>query len=347
MDIDEFLDRELTDLNSGESSENSGNSEQPFKNQAPGALSADASSNLTKSNLEQAEHSYNQLWHALMQQNIKWNGDLYEQLSSLSRQFSGSLSKAFDETKNKAGRIYELTAKARTFLKEEKKDMALKVYSQAQELSNSVPSVFFQEKRALQEQVNSIYREIISATDAELIKKVSVILQEINQEIDKINFYIMSNNMENASAAYIKCIELYNSVPEGFLKDKNPAGIRLLGVYRSISINMEIMSLQKHLGQPQQFRQESKSPSQESRQDMPRRYEIRSEKPSAQISVKEISKPPVSEKYGLLSKKKEHAKRNIKKGFYNEAWKNIEEALQVDPSDVESKALRAKIKTLQ
>ena len=49
----------------------------------------------------------------------------------------------------------------------------------------------------------------------------------------------------------------------------------------------------------------------------------------------------------LLKKKMERAKRNIKKGFYNEAWKDTEEAMQIDPNDVESKALRAKIKTLQ
>ena len=41
------------------------------------------------------------------------------------------------------------------------------------------------------------------------------------------------------------------------------------------------------------------------------------------------------------------AKKNIKKGFYNEAWKNIEDALDIDPGDAEAITLKAKIKTLQ
>ena len=45
--------------------------------------------------------------------------------------------------------------------------------------------------------------------------------------------------------------------------------------------------------------------------------------------------------------KKERAKKNIEKGFYNEASKDIQEALHLDPNDAEAKALHAKIKTLQ
>ena len=72
--------------------------------------------------------------------------------------------------------------------------------------------------------------------------------------------------------------------------------------------------------------------------------------------IKETKRPIISKSPGkkeplsrelLVKRKRDHAKRNIKKGFYNEAWKNIEEALEIDPKDVESKALKAKIKTLQ
>ena len=49
----------------------------------------------------------------------------------------------------------------------------------------------------------------------------------------------------------------------------------------------------------------------------------------------------------LLSAKKERAKNNIEKGFYNEASKDIQEALQLEPDDAEAKAINAKIKTLQ
>ena len=355
MDIDEFLDREIGDLDNSSNTDkaSSDSLDNPSKEMlSSGALSADAGANLTKANLEGAEHSYDQLWRVLMQQNLKWNKDLYDQLSGLSKQFSSTLSQAFGEMKNKAGRVYELISRARSFLNEGKKDMALKMYSQLQEISNSIPNAFFQEKRAVQEQVNALYRDVVSATDAELIKKVLTILQEISQGIERINSSMMSGDIESASAAYIKCIELYNQVPEGFLKDKNPAGMRLLDIYRSLSISTEISGLQKQLGQQQvQFKQQpvktfiktdaAKPPY--PRQPQARQFEIKS---SNEIRNAIKANPP-KQPDTLLKRKREHAKKNIKKGFYNEAWKDIEEALQADPDDVESKALRAKIKTLQ
>ena len=49
----------------------------------------------------------------------------------------------------------------------------------------------------------------------------------------------------------------------------------------------------------------------------------------------------------LLKEKKERAKRNIEKGFYSEASRDIEEALKIEPKDAEAKAINAKIKTLE
>ena len=119
--------------------------------------------------------------------------------------------------------------------------------------------------------------------------------------------------MINATVNYNKCVELYNQVPEGFLRHKNSLGMRLLEIYRSLSIYNEISDLQRQLAQQPQFQQP------------------------------EI---PVQNQPVTAGAKKERAKKNIEKGFYNEAFKDIQEALHLDPNDAEAKALHAKIKTL-
>ena len=349
MDIDEFLNRELTDLGlsaDAEKSENKLDSGMKEDANLTQTLFADIKRDLTKANLDEAERLYNGLWNALLQQKLKWNKDVYEQISSLGIQFSSTLNHAYEELKNKSNQINELANRARNFLREGKKDMALKIYSQAQEINNSIPNVFFQEKRALQEQVTILYKDIVSLTDAELIQRVSSIMQQINQLIDKINSCILSNDIENASSNYSKCIELYNQVPEGFLRDKNSAGMRLLDIYRSLSINNEIVNLQMQLSQRMQFKQQPiktfvKSPSFEP--------EPKPVTTKQQYNVKTPFQEQhhLPENYRILNRKKENAIKNIKRGFYNEAWKDIEEALQLAPNDVEAKALRAKIKTLQ
>src|SRR3989344_5251686 len=105
----------------------------------------------------------------------------------ISRQFSGALGQAYDEVTKKTSHIYELINRARSSLQEGKKDLAFRLYAEVQEISNSIPSIFFEERKAVQDQILNFYKELSSSTDSELIKKVSGLLQEINQLIDKIN----------------------------------------------------------------------------------------------------------------------------------------------------------------
>ena len=251
MDIDEFLDRELSDLDSS-----SGESQRQgikidasqFEGQSDTSpLFEHIKSNISTGNLEEAERSYVQLWHILIQQKLKWDKNIYEQLSVLNRQFQSALAQAAEETKKKAQQIYELIGKARAALKEGKKEEPYKIYTQVQEINNSIPNTFFEEKKIIQEQIMDFYKELRNTTDNELLKRVFALVQEIYQLIDRINVAIRSNDMINAIVHYNKCLEMFNQIPEGFLRHKNSAGIRLLEIYKSISIYSEISNLQKQL----------------------------------------------------------------------------------------------------
>lgn len=327
MDIDEFLDRELSDL--GLLTDKAEQIELPeFKEQQASPLFENIKANLSKGALEQAEQAYVQLWHILIQQKLKWNKELYEQLLVLSRQFSSALNYAYGELKRKAEHINELISRARAALKEGRKELPFKLYSEIEEINNSIPDVFFEEKKIMQEQIMDFYKELRNTTDNELVKRVYSLIQEINQLIDKINLAIRANDMTNAIVNYNKCMELYNQIPEGFLRQKNSAGMRLLEIYKTLSIYNEISSLQKQLNQlpiqqPLQFQQQ------------------------VQADVQQKGQMSSSAKIMLLAAKKERAKKNIEKGFYNEAAKDIQEALQLEPNDAEAKAIHAKIKTLQ
>ena len=356
MDIDEFLDRELSDLslNSDNAEKTEKNVEMPqLKEFEQSPLFEGVKANLSKGNLEQAEQSYSQLWRSLMQQNLNWNKELYGQISILSRQFSGILGNAYDELKRKSEHIYELINRARGSLKEGKKDIPFKLYAEVEEMGNSIPNIFFEEKKNLQGQILNFYKELTGTTDNELIKKVSGLIVEINQMIDAINNSIRSNDIANAAASYNKCIELYNQIPEGFLMRKIQSGMKLLEIYRSISIYTEIVNLQNQLGQRVQYQQQAAPKTFQQIEMVKGGYpeQVTKKGPYEYKSIPVSSLKSVGEetptKSMLLKKRMERAKRNIKKGFYNEAWKDIEEALLVDPNDAESKALRAKIKTLQ
>lgn len=361
MDIDEFLDRELSELDfEGESSE---------KEPSKAEILTDIKESLGKGDLDQAEQSYIQLWQALMQQKLKWNSQIYEQLLSVSKQLSVTLSQAHQETIRKISHVRDLLSRAKSMTKEGKKDMPLKLYAQMQETLNSIPNIFFEEKKELQQEIMNFYRELSSTMDTDLIKKASANLQQISQAIESINEGIRTGNLDKASSDYLKCIDTFNQIPEGFLQGKHQAGMKLLDIYKTISIHSEIYSLQKQIGvQPSIMAPISSIPQRPTQpvvqlkaikkpvfrtqtaiireRYLPSR-ERYAPKPKPQAKPKAIQKSELPAKERMLAKKIESVKKNIKKGFYNEAWKEVEEALSIDPRSIESKVLAAKIKTLQ
>lgn len=314
MDIDEFLDRELSDLGLQTDNAERQQANLPEFQETGSPLFDNIMASLGKGDMEQAEQSYLQLWHILSQQKLKWNKELYGQLTILSRQFSIFLTQAYSDAKRKSEHISELISRAKVALQQGRKDAPFRLYSEIQETFSSIPNAFFEEKKVIEAQISDFYRELKSTTDNELLKRVSGLINEISQLVDRINLAIRAKDMINATVNYNKCIELYNQVPEGFLRHKNSLGIRLLDIYRSMSIHNEISELQRQLVQQPQFKQP------------------------------EI--PVQNQPLMTAGAKKERAKKNIEKGFYNEAFKDIQEALHLDPNDAEAKALHAKIKTL-
>lgn len=332
MDINDFLERELSDL--GLDSAEKKRIEPHFKDSQALSSLIDIKSNLSKGSLEEAEQSYMQLWHLLAKQKLDWNKEVYEQLHSLSIHISGTLSQAYEETKRKRAHIMELISRGRSAMKEGKNDMSQKIFVQVQSIFSSISNVFFEEKKRVQEHIMGYYSEITNANNAELIRKVAILMQEISLLIEKVGLYIKSNDYANASLSYDKCLQLYNQIPEGFLLSKGHAGNQLLDIYKNLSIRMQITHLHKQLGQQSHANLHPYL--------MPQR-KIEHPKPQEQKKTEKESLFIRS----MLEKKKEQAKRNINRGFYNEAWKDIKEALQIEPEDVEAKALLAKIKTLQ
>jgi len=368
MDINEFLDREVTDLglltDAPEKTEDFG----IFPNLNSAKNGSD------KGKLEQTEQAYNQLWNNLTQQKLKWNKELYDKIFELSKQISGILNNSYAEVKKKLNQINDTVNKGRAFLREGKKDESFKLYSEAANINNSISNIYFEEKKTAQDQIMDFYKELKNTTDNELMKKVSALIQEINQLLDGAIRCIRANDMANAILMYNKCIGLYNQMPEGFLKYKYSMGVRLLDIYKSISIYSEISSLQQQLTkQTQQFQQQaeyqnpqaaprlaqreiqqkSQEQLQQNSKQEPQKQSVQlsATKPTAQLFAQTNPKADSlalnSSTALLLRAKKDLAKINIAEGQYKEAFKAVQEALQLAPNDPEAKAMYAKFKTLK
>ena len=194
------------------------------------------------------------MWQSLIQQKLRWNKEIYDNLITSSRQFSGMLNKSYSEAKRKSENIQSLIGKARTALREGKKDVSFKVYSEISRIESSIPNVFFEEKQRVWEQMMDFYKELKTVTDNELVKRVSGLITEISTSIDRLNMAMSSKDTKEAAKQYAKCIELYSQIPEGFLMYKNSIGMKLLEAYKLLSIQSEISNLQVQLNIPQMQR---------------------------------------------------------------------------------------------
>ncbi len=335
MNIDEFLEREIVDL--GMESGKNVNVEAPiesqvFKEESAASTSFEAiKSSLGSNDLDSVEKSYAQLWQALLDQKLKWNKGLYDQLLLLNRHFNASINYAQNDIRKKADQIYDLISSARIALREGKKEVSFRIYSQITELSNTIPHSFFEEKKVINEQISVFYKELKNAVDNDLIKRVFMLVQEIFHLIDKAGISVNAGDIPSAITCYNKCVELFSQIPEGFLKHKNSAGMRLLEVYRVISIYNEMINLQQLLS---------------NRQPAPR-SEMRPRQPSMNAPYKEGQESGHLSRALFLQERNDSARMNIEKGLYGEATRDIEEALRLAPDDIEAKALQAKIKTLR
>src|SRR3989338_1700670 len=228
MDVDEFLDRELSELglvtdkakdanisvsagadaNKGADNVNFNDLKSETSSSSP--LFENIASNFNKGSIEDADKYYSQLWQILFQQKLKWSKELYDQMITLNNHLIEALGRSYSESKKSAARIYELIKNARDSLKEGKKEASYKIYSEIEELDRSIPSVFFEEKRVIREQINMLSEELRIATNNELVKRVSALVQDINKLIDKANAMINFNDFANAVLSYNQCLESYN-----------------------------------------------------------------------------------------------------------------------------------------
>lgn len=353
MNIDEFLDRELSELGlQTDGAEKAETSSKPQLNQLnegfePSPLFESIKNSLSKGDIESAEQSYVQLWQVLLQQKLKWDKELYEQLLSLSRQFLSAIDYAHKDLKRKADHIYGLIKRARDSLKEGKKDAAFRLYSEIEKAYSSIPNIFFEEKRVIETEIMSLYKDLKSVTDNELIKRAASLIQEIGQLISKADISIKANDIINAIVGYNRCIELYAQLPEGFLRYKNSLGIRLLDIYKTLSIHTEVSNLLNQLRNSAQRAAVPYNVSSNVPYNIPSKIDQVITQAAAFKHNSDVPSSNVPSKAMLSGAKKEHAKKNIKKGFYDEALKDIESALKIEPNDPEAKVMLAKIKTLQ
>ncbi len=154
---------------------------------------------------------------------------LYGDLLSNYRKFT------IDDMNNKMRKIQELSELMKQKLTEKDIVSARSTYSQIKDIFYSMPEGFLRQKTELQKKILNLYEELASELDRGSSEDFNLKYQKINKMLEDAFNYIQARRFDLANELYKQIMNIYNSMPAGFLQKKTELRTRILAFYKDIS----------------------------------------------------------------------------------------------------------------
>ena len=154
---------------------------------------------------------------------------LYEDLLSNYRKFT------IDDINQKTREIQRFSELMKQKLREKDIVSARGMYGQIKEVFYSMPEGFLKQKTELQRKILNLYEELALELDRKSFEDFNLKYQKIDKMLKDAFSYIKNQRFDLASELYIQIMNIYNSMPAGFLQKKTELRTRILAFYKDIS----------------------------------------------------------------------------------------------------------------
>ena len=326
MDIDEFLDKELQSEKEKVAEKTS---EKPEMEEV---------SNEKKDSVKR----FLELWGKVSDAKFKWDEKVYREINDAGESVKRELENITLTVGRQKKAIKRLIGKALSEIENKNYDAAAKLYSEISDMRDKIPEFMLEEKKDLNNEIFVLYEKLHNNIDAKFIKDFKASLLEVDNFINDSGSAMGTGDIEKSKVSYEKALESYRALPNGFLQKKIELGSKLLGLYKELSIRTQIYGLQEQLGigsfsyaNADRLRKLS---------EMVRGREGNYEKgPEDGTAINEQHVPSKALLNSLIARKLERARINMEKELYEDARKNLDAVLKVDPRNAEAKELLSKI----
>jgi len=322
MDIDDFLDKELTE----------GIEEKPKIIET------------TKEEKDIIKQYFN-LWNKVSETKFNWDNEIYSELDKSAKKVKEELNKLSSKIGGQKNVIKRLIGRATEELEKRDYEAATKIFAEISDMRNSFPDFFLEEKKAANNEIFQLYQKLHDAIDSKFVNDFNESIAKVDKLIGESFTSIKMYKTEAAKNFYKEALETYKNLPNGFLAQKLELGNGLLALYKELSIHTQIDDLQKKLDDKSLKNYKFVS----SGDNLVVLSEIIKNKvkepKSAFSNLRAISaeeKHHIHDKNllnKLVERKLERARINLKKGLYLEAKKNINSILKVDPGNPKARQL--------
>ncbi len=202
---------------------------------------------LEKNDFSIAEKSYYELW-AKLSDNTVWNPNLYNNLIKIGVEIKDASNRTYSEVNKKSVIAERIFQKARENVGQGNHQAALSLYSELTDIHNEIPTFLYEEKRKMHNEILNLYMELKEKIDSIFLNKFNESLSQIKKLISNAKFKLRNMDLNNAKNIYLDIIGIYNNLPAGFLSEKIDMANDILGLFKEISIGLEIKELESQLG---------------------------------------------------------------------------------------------------
>ncbi|MBU4493641.1 MAG: hypothetical protein KKA61_04680 [Nanoarchaeota archaeon] len=205
---------------------------------------------------------------------------LYEKLLSYYKKIT------VEDMENKAVKIEELSKVMNNHLMKGDIVSARKTYTQIKDIFYTLPEGFLKQKTELQRVLLNLYERLASQLDKDSFEDFNTKYEKINKMLEDAFNYVRAKRFDLADELYKQIMQIYNSMPSGFLQKKTALRTRILAFYKDISGHE---ALGKHLIEVPEL----KEPLEDKKLmevPLPQTKQFKPEKPFLQSSKKIIPK---------------------------------------------------------
>ena len=274
---------------------------------------------------------YFQLWSKISDVKYKWDDDLYDELDKASGKVKEEISKSLLLIEKEKNAINVLITKAFGELRHNNFEAAAKLYSEISDKRNEIPNYLLEDKKELNKSIFSLYENLHNKIDSKFIIDFKESIEKINNFI-RDSFWHLDYDIDKSKNFYENALDMYKNLPNGFLPQKLELGNQLLTLYKDLSVQTQIEILQKKLSKkPSGYKYVSSDDQLKRLSEVIKKNHIE----KSEIIITKDKKPNTLLS-GLVGRKLDRAKINIKKGLFLEAKKNVDAILKVDPDNEEA-----------
>ena len=324
MDIDEFLNKEL------QSEEG-----QEVKEKKP-EVEEDSSAN--KGNVKR----FLELWGKISEAKFKWDEKIYKEVNDAGESVKKELESITLTVGRQKKAIKRLIGKALNEIENKNYDTAAKLYSEISDMRDKIPEFMLEEKKELNNEIFVLYEKLHNSIDAKFVNDFKASLLEVDELINDSSSAMSSGDIEKSKVLYEKVLESYKFLPNGFLQKKIELGSKLLGLYKELSIRTQIYELQEQLGIGS-FSYANADRLRKLSEMVRGREGIHGKGLIDGAAINEQHVPSKTLLNSLIARKIERARINLEKELYEDARKNLDAVLKVDPRNSEARDLLSKI----